>query len=925
MKNLLAMPADISSKDLPLREDIRLLGRILGDTLREQDGQATFDLVENVRQAAVRFRKTQDERDRDQLEQMLDALSPRDTLSVVRVFSYFSQLSNIAEDQHHNRRRRAHLKAGSPPQEGSMQLALDRVQEKHFDADALQAFFDKALISPVLTAHPTEVQRKSILDCQLIIASLMSERNRMDMTPDELADNEEALRRFILILWQTRMLRFSKMSVSDEIKNGLAYYSYTFLTEIPKIYADLEKQLEQRFGKHLALPPFLQIGSWIGGDRDGNPFVTHDVMRNAVERHSALILEHYLAETHLLGKRLSLSTRLVKVSDELRDFAAQSADKAPSRDDEPYRRALIVIYSRLVATAKALDQRVEHLRPVEPDAQPYADAQAFISDLDILIASLTQHHALYLARGRIAYLRRAVEVFGFHLAPLDMRQHSGVHEQVVHELFEQGCNQPGYLALDEATRCTWLLAALQDSKSLAPDLEKFTPVTQSEIRIMQTAASLHQRFGRAALPNYIISMTKGVSDLLEVALLMQQAGLLQAGAEPALHLNIIPLFETIDDLRSCGAIMDELFSIPYYRQLLSSRSNTQEVMLGYSDSNKDGGYLTANWELYKAEIDLVRVFEKHGIELRLFHGRGGTVGRGGGPSYEAIRAQPPGSVNGQIRITEQGEVIASKYSNPEIGRRNLETLIAATMEATLLHHHGDDSTMPEYHRIMESLSLDAIAVYRKLVYETPGFTDYFFAATPIREIAELNIGSRPSSRKASDKIEDLRAIPWVFSWSLNRVLLPGWYGFGSAAQQFIQREGESGLKQLQAMYQNWAFFRGLLSNMDMVLSKTDMGIASRYAELVEDKALSKAISSTIEAEWNVTVEMLFAITGASSLLQDNPTLARSLTTRTPYIDPLNHLQVALLHRYRAGDDDILVKRAIHLTINGIAAGLRNSG
>ena len=371
--------------------------------------------------------------------------------------------------------------------------------------------------------------------------------------------------------------------------------------------------------------------------------------------------------------------------------------------------------------------------------------------------------------------------------------------------------------------------------------------------------------------------------------------------------------------------MDELFSIPWYRELLTSRGNTQEVMLGYSDSNKDGGYLTANWELYKAEVELVKVFEKHGIELRLFHGRGGTVGRGGGPSYDAILAQPPGSVNGQIRITEQGEVIASKYSNPEIGRRNLETLVAATMEATLLHHHGADSTMPEYHRIMEALSRDAFAAYRKLVYETPGFTDYFFTATPIREIAELNIGSRPSSRKASDRIEDLRAIPWVFSWSLNRVMLPGWYGFGSAVKQFIEREGDAGLTQLQAMYKNWAFFRGLMSNMDMVLSKTDMGIASRYAELVQDCRIARTHLRRDQSEWETTIEMLFAVTGNTTLLQDNPTFARSLLTRTPYIDPLNHLQVALLQRHRAGDNDEKVKRAIHLTINGIATGLRNSG
>ncbi|BBE49790.1 Phosphoenolpyruvate carboxylase [Ferriphaselus amnicola] len=920
--NLLSAPADLSSKDLPLREDIRLLGRILGDTLREQEGAATFELIENVRRTAVRFRKTQDDRDRVQLEQILDELTPRDTLSVVRAFSYFSQLSNIAEDLHHNRRRRAHLKAGSRPQEGSVQLALDRFEDAKLDPAKLDEFFGKAVISPVLTAHPTEVQRKSILDCQLIISDLLEQRDRIEMTPDELAENEEALRRFVLILWETRMLRFSKLTVQDEINNGLSFYRYTFLAEIPKLYARLEQELETRFGQPIELPTFLRVGSWIGGDRDGNPFVTDKATLGAAERHSTMVLEHYLEETHLLGTRLSLSTRLIEISPELAEFATHSPDKSPSRDDEPYRRALILIYSRLVTTAERLGHKVKHLRPVDPHAATYANADEFIADLDILIRSLEFHGATYLARGRIAHLKRAAQVFGFHLAPLDMRQHSGIHEQVVSEMLATKTN---YTELSEAKRRTALLEALQAAQPLAADLDKFSEVAQGELRLMHAAAEIHSRFGRAALPNYIISKTDAVSDLLEVALMVQQAGLLESGAAPLLHLNIIPLFETIADLQGCGAIMDELFSIPFYRDLLKSRGNTQEVMLGYSDSNKDGGYLTANWELYKAEVELVKVFEKHGIEMRLFHGRGGTVGRGGGPSYQAILAQPPGSVNAQIRITEQGEVISSKYSNPDIGRRNLEILVAATLEATLLHHRGDDSTMPEFHRIMEALSLDAFNAYRKLVYETPGFTDFFFAATPIREIAELNIGSRPSARRATNNIEDLRAIPWVFSWSLNRAILPGWYGFGSAVEQFLAREGDAGLKQLQAMNQHWAFFRGLLSNMDMVLSKTDMGIASRYAELVPDEKLRNAIFGEIEAEWQRTVESLFAITGASTLLSDNPTLARSLTTRTPYIDPLNHLQVSLLHRYRGGDTDEKLKRAIHLTINGIAAGLRNSG
>ncbi|MHB1117456.1 phosphoenolpyruvate carboxylase [Sideroxydans sp.] len=920
--NLIAASTSISSKDAPLREDIRLLGRVLGDTLREQEGDKTYELIESIRRAAVTFRKTQDERDGEKLEQMLDELSPVDTLLVVRAFSYFSQLSNIAEDLHHNRRRRAHQKAGSRPQEGSMQLVLNHAHEKKLDADAVRAFFDKAVISPVLTAHPTEVQRKSILNCQLVISKLLAERDRLDMTPEELDENEETLHRFVLILWSTRMLRTTKLKVEDEVNNGLSFYDYTFLREIPKLYGNMEKQLEKSFGQRFDLPPFLRVGSWIGGDRDGNPFVTHEVMLDAAQRHSATALEYYLSETNLLSARLSLSDRLVDISPELAAFAERSPDQAESREDEPYRRALLAIYARLVATTEHLGHRVHHLHPVAKTVQPYAKAEEFIAELDIVIQSLERHGAFYLSRGRMGELRRAAEVFGFHLAPLDMRQHSAVHEQVVSELLAKA-GITDYAQQDEAVRRASLLAALQAGKQLSAELDGFSPTVRGELQLMQAAADIHNRFGCNALPNYIISKADAVSDVLEVALMLQQSGLLKDGE---LQVNIIPLFETIDDLRGGGAIMDALFSLPWYRELLKkSRNNTQEVMLGYSDSNKDGGYLTANWELYKAELDLVEVFNKHDVELRLFHGRGGTVGRGGGPSYQAILAQPPGSVNAQIRITEQGEVISSKYSDPEIGRRNLEILVAATMEATLMDYPHNADGNPEFMRIMEAMSLDAIAAYRKLVYETPGFTEFFFAATPIREIAELNIGSRPSSRKAMARIEDLRAIPWVFSWGLTRMLLPGWFGFGSAVKKFVEREGQDGLNQLRAMHKDWAFFSGLLSNMDMVLSKTDMGIASRYAELVPDEALREKIFGMIEQEWRDTVDMLFKITGATHLLEDNPTFARSLTTRTPYIDPLNHLQVSLLHRHRNGDDDEKVKRAIHLTINGIAAGLRNSG
>jgi phosphoenolpyruvate carboxylase len=638
------------------------------------------------------------------------------------------------------------------------------------------------------------------------------------------------------------------------------------------------------------------------------------------------VLDFYMGEVHRIGRRLSLTERLIEVDDELMALAEASPDRAPSRADEPYRRALIGIYARLAATSQGLGHVIRQRRPVG-SAAPYADSMEFVRELDIVIHSLKQHKAALLARGDLRHVRRGAEVFGFHLAPLDMRQHSNIHEQVVAELFDYGAQRRGYSDLPEAERVQWLLAEISSPRPLRSPYLEYSDLVQSELAILQTAADIHCRFGAAALPNYIISKTDGVSDLLEIALLLKEVGLLHVGEKPHLHLNIIPLFETIADLRGCGKVMDELFSLPYYRKLLASRQNVQEVMLGYSDSNKDGGFLAANWELYKAETELTKVFARHKVELRLFHGRGGTVGRGGGPSYQAILAQPPASVNGQIRITEQGEVIGSKYADPEIGRRNLETLVAATLEATLLSHDTLGERAATYHEVMEALAQDALAAYRNLVYETPGFNRYFQETTPIREIAGLNIGSRPPSRKQSDLIEDLRAIPWVFSWSVNRSMIPGWYGFGTAVEMFVQREnnGAKGLTLLQEMHRDWPFFQTLLSNMDMVLAKTDMGIASRYAELVADVRLREEIFGRIQTEWDRSVRWLIALTGRTEFLQDNPTLARSIRNRTPYIDPLNHLQVELLRRYRSGDATDAVKRAIQLTINGVAAGLRNSG
>ena len=908
-------------KDLPLREDTRLLGRLLGDTVREQEGAAAFDLIERIRRSSIAFRRDDDDAARAELQSTLDGLSTDDTMIVVRAFSYFSHLANLAEDLHRIRRTRAHQISGSAPREGSLSYALGRAAEAGIDPAAVASFFDDALVVPVLTAHPTEVQRKSVLDTERRIAELLEYRDRTVLTPDEQAATDEAVRRNVLALWQTRMLRRQRLAVIDEVANGLAYYDHTFLAELPGLYASLEDELVRRGATGLELPSFLRMGSWIGGDRDGNPFVTADALRRALRMQSARIFTWYLEQLHELGADLPGATSVIDPTPELLALAERSPDHHPQRADEPYRRALTGVYARLAATARKLDH-LEAMRHAVGEAAPYAGVGEFAADLDTIHRSLCAHNSRLLARGRLRSLRRAVGVFGFHLAAVDLRQNSEVHERVVAELFDAARPGVDYRALGEGARVALLVEELATPRLLSSPFVAYSEETCSELEICRTAAELRQRYGEDCIGNYIISKTNDASDVLEAALLLREAGLLRPH-EGRLDLNIIPLFETIGDLRNAGAIMDRLLSLPGYARLLESRGLAQEVMLGYSDSNKDGGFLTSGWELFKAERALVEVFGRHGIRLRLFHGRGGSVGRGGGPTYDAVLAQPAGAVRGQIRVTEQGEVIAAKYGNPVIGRRNLETLVAATLEATLLPERGD-APRAAFLQAMDELSGRAFRAYRKLVYDTPGFERYFWESTVISEIAELNIGSRPASRSRSTSIEDLRAIPWVFSWAQCRLMLPAWYGFGSAVDGWLE-ENPGGLERLREMHREWPFFATLLSNMDMVLAKTDLAIASRYAELVADRNLREAIFPRLCAEHRATVHNLLAITEARHLLQANPLLARSIRNRFPYLDPLNHIQVELLRRYRAGDHEERTKRGIHLTINGIAAGLRNSG
>ena len=914
-------------KDRPLRDDIRHLGRLLGDTVRERQGEAMFDLVERIRQMSIRFHRDNDEAARHALEALLDGLTREQTVQIVRAFSYFSHLANIAEDQHHIRRTRVHTLAGAGPRAGTIAHALGRARDGGCDEATLRDFFNGALVSPVLTAHPTEVRRKSTLDREMEIAGLLDRRSRVHLTPEEAAASDESLRQAIHTLWLTRMLRRAKLTVLDEVANGLSYYDYTFLQEVPRLFVHVEDDLAgaDSGGEDLELNSFLRMGSWIGGDRDGNPFVTAQVLRETLRMQSARVCRYYLEELHALRSELSLSSAHARISPALQDLAQRSPDRSPHRKTESYRLAISGIYARLAAMAQQAGLfETEHR--FGPDAAPYREVGELKSDLDIIHQSLSENGSRLLARGRLRRLRRALACFGLHLASVDLRQNSDVHERTIAELIELAAPGTGYRALPEPQRIALLARELATARPLVSPFAAYSEETTSELNVFRTAAEMHALYGRAAIPNCVISKAEGVSDLLEVALLLKEVGLVRADGKGGItcDLNIVPLFETIADLRNCAQVMDRMLQLPAYRRLVTSRGDVQEVMLGYSDSNKDGGFVTSGWELYKAEIGLIDVFQRHGVRLRLFHGRGGSIGRGGGPSYDAILAQPGGAVQGQIRITEQGEIISSKYSNPEVGRRNLEILVAATLEATLLHPNRS-APHDDYLTAMETLSASAYAAYRSLVYETEGFQDYFWASTVISEISALNIGSRPASRTKTRKIEDLRAIPWVFSWSQCRLMLPGWYGFGTAARAFMAAHPDDGLALLRAMYRDWPFFRTLLSNMDMVLSKSSIAIASRYAELVPDLALREVIFARIRREREESIAALLAIMEHTRLLEDNPLLARSIRNRFPYLDPLNHIQVELLKHHRGNDSSEQVLRGIQLTINGISAGLRNSG
>jgi phosphoenolpyruvate carboxylase len=857
------------------------------------------------------------------LARMFDGIDIHRAIPVIRAFSHFALLANVAEDIHRERRRAVHVAAGEPPLNSTLAATYLKLDSAELDSVTVADALTGALVSPVITAHPTETRRRTVFDTQHRITELMRMRLHGHTQTDDGRDINLELRRNIFTLWQTALIRLSRLKIQDEIETGLRYYQAALLEVIPKVNAEVRTALQARWPDASLLDqPILRPGSWIGGDRDGNPNVTADVVRQAAGRASYTALDHYFTEITALEQELSMSARLVKVSDDVAALADQCHE--PARADEPYRRALRVIHGRLTATAaEILDSQPEH--ELDLGLERYLTPAELLADLNVIDWSLRSNGSAVLADDRLARLREAVHVFGFHLSGLDLRQNSDVHEEVVAELLAWAGVHSDYRSLPEPERVELLAAELATRRPLTTSDAELSELARKELDIIAAGARAVQVFGPQAIPNYIISMCQSVSDMLEAAVLLKEVGLLDAsGDQPYAPVGIVPLFETIDDLQRGSSILEAVLGIPLYRAVVSARGDGQEVMLGYSDSNKDGGYLAANWALYRAELDLVESAQKTGIRLRLFHGRGGTVGRGGGPSYDAILAQPPGAVNGSLRITEQGEVIAAKYAEPRVAHRNLETLLAATLEATLLDVEGlGDAAGPAY-EVLDELAARAQHAYAELVHDTPGFVDYFKASTPVSEIGALNIGSRPTSRKPTTSISDLRAIPWVLAWSQSRVMLPGWYGTGAAFEGWIA-EGDGRLNVLRDLYRRWPFFRTVLSNMAQVLSKSDMGLAARYSELVEDEALRKRVFDKIVDEHARTIRMHKLITGHDDLLADNPALARSVFNRFPYLEPLNHLQVELLRRYRSGDDDELVQRGILLTMSGLATALRNSG
>ena len=891
-------------KDAALAADAEFLKQSLFNLLHEEASPLVVE--------TVKLLSTSDD-SAALIEKVLPQLDEQQTHDLTLACGLFAQILNIAEDVHHERRRQIHEEAGHNSAEGSLTETVRKLKAGKVNGKAVQQQLDNTVVTAVLTAHPTEVQRQTVLSFNRRIRALLPQRERCT-NPEALAQLRHEIDTVLLCLWQTSETRQYKLSVNDEINNGVSIFPMSFFEALPKLYRTMERDFQTAY-PGVRVPNILKIGGWIGGDRDGNPFVSAETLRFAFRRHADAVFRFYRGELDKLYRELPLSIRRVKVNDDVMALAALSPDEEIARTEEPYRRAIAYIMARAMGKARSLGLGMGCKFGF---LEPYATVEEFLTDLKKLQRSLHENGSQLLAEGRLANIIRSVSVFGFHMMPLDLRQHAGKHADVVAELF-QHAGLEDYNSLNEEQKQAALLRELSHQRPLYSPFITYSDHTRHELAIFNEARKIKDEFGEDAVTQSIISNCEQPSDLLALALLLKESGLLVVeNGKPHSRINIVPLFETIEALENACPVMETMFRLDWYDALLESRGNIQEIMLGYSDSNKDGGYVTSSWCLYQAELGLVELFKKYDVRMRLFHGRGGSVGRGGGPSYQAILAQPAGSVAGQIRITEQGEVITAKYADPGNAQRNLETLVAATLEASILPDKKDPDA-----KLMQDLSDVSFKYYRELITH-PDFIDYFLQTSPIQEIATLNLGSRPASRKTLARIQDLRAIPWVFSWMQNRLMLPAWYGFGSAVETLCEGNPDT-LAALREHAQSNPFFQAMLSNMEQVMAKTDITLAENYAGLSESPDKAKVIFGMIKEEYQRSRKALLDLLQTEELLRDNRSLARSLALRIPYLNALNGLQVAMLKRLRKEPNNPHALLMVHLTINGVAQGLRNTG
>lgn len=883
-----------------VQEEVLILTELLEDITKNMLAPETFEKI-------IQLKELSTQEDYQGLNRLVTSLSNDEMVYISRYFSILPLLINISEDvdlayeiNHQNNIDQDYL--------GKLSTTIKLVAEKENAVEILEHLN----VVPVLTAHPTQVQRKSMLDLTNHIHSLLRKYRDVKLGLINKDKWYNDLRRYIEIIMQTDMIREKKLKVTNEITNAMEYYNSSFLKAVPHLTTEY-KRLAQAHGLNLKQAKPITMGMWIGGDRDGNPFVTAKTLKQSALTQCEVIMNYYDKKIYQLYREFSLSTSIVNVSKQVREMARQSKDNSIYREKELYRRALFDIQSKIQATKTYLIED-------EEVGTRYETANDFYKDLIAIRDSLLENKGESLISGDFVELLQAVEIFGFYLASIDMRQDSSVYEACVAELLKSAGIHSRYSELSEEEKCDLLLKELEeDPRILSATHAEKSELLAKELAIFKTARVLKDKLGDDVIRQTIISHATSLSDMLELAILLKEVGLVDT--ERA-RVQIVPLFETIEDLDHSEETMRKYLSLSLAKKWIDSRNNYQEIMLGYSDSNKDGGYLSSCWTLYKAQQQLTAIGDEFGVKVTFFHGRGGTVGRGGGPTYEAITSQPLKSIKDRIRLTEQGEVIGNKYGNKDAAYYNLEMLVSAAINR-MITQKSDTNTPNRYEAIMDQVVDRSYDIYRDLVFGNEHFYDYFFESSPIKAISSFNIGSRPAARKTITEIGGLRAIPWVFSWSQSRVMFPGWYGVGSSFKEFINKNPEN-IAILRDMYQNWPFFQSLLSNVDMVLSKSNMNIAFEYAKLCEDEQV-KAIYETILNEWQVTKNVILAIEGHDELLADNPYLKASLDYRMPYFNILNYIQLELIKRQRRGELSSDQERLIHITINGIATGLRNSG